>query len=171
MGQGVVLAGEGRQGRDGGGRPGRRIAARGAEDRDQDGEAERAADLLQNPRPAWMCGSAMLTTVASGIVTCANRPPMAQCQEAIAPWERPELGPWLTDPVKLVQYDGIVAYDVSRLSREYFDLAWLRKWAEENHKKLYVIKERLHWPDNRDGTLWGSPPSAPTRSGKTSLNG
>jgi DNA invertase Pin-like site-specific DNA recombinase len=74
---------------------------------------------------------------------------------AIAPWERPDLGPWLTDPVKMVQYDGIVAYDVSRLSREYFDLAWLRKWAEENHKKLYVMKERLHWPDNRDGTLWG----------------
>jgi site-specific DNA recombinase len=74
---------------------------------------------------------------------------------AMPPWERPELGPWLTDPVKLVQYDGIVAYDVSRLSREYFDLAWLRKWAEQHHKKLYVIKERLHWPDNRDGTLWG----------------
>ena len=74
---------------------------------------------------------------------------------AVAPWERPELGPWLTDPVKVVQYDGIVAYDVSRLSREYFDLAWLRKWAEQNRKKLYVIKERLHWPDNRDGTLWG----------------
>ncbi len=74
---------------------------------------------------------------------------------AIAPWERPELGPWLTNPVNVVQYDGIVAYDVSRLSREYFDLAWLRKWAEQNHKKLYVIKERLHWPDNRDGTLWG----------------
>jgi site-specific DNA recombinase len=73
---------------------------------------------------------------------------------AIAPWERPELGPWLTDPVLIVQYDGIVAYDVTRLSREYFDLAWLRKWAEANHKKLYVIKERLHWPDNRDGTLW-----------------
>ncbi len=74
---------------------------------------------------------------------------------AVAPWERPELGPWLTDPVKVVQYDGIVAYDVSRLSREYFDLAWLRKWAEQNRKKLYVIKERLQWPDNRDGTLWG----------------
>ena len=74
---------------------------------------------------------------------------------AVPPWERPELGPWLTDPVKLVQYDGIVAFDVGRLSREYFDLAWLRKWAEQNHKKLYVIKERLRWPDNRDGTLWG----------------
>jgi site-specific DNA recombinase len=74
---------------------------------------------------------------------------------AVPPWERPELGPWLTDPVKLVQYDGIVAYDVGRLSRLYFDVAWLRKWAEQNHKKLYVIKERLRWPDNRDGTLWG----------------
>lgn len=74
---------------------------------------------------------------------------------AVAPWERPELGPWLTDPVKVVQYDGIVAYDVARVSREYFDLAWLRKWAELNNKKLYVIKERLRWPDNRDGTLWG----------------
>lgn len=74
---------------------------------------------------------------------------------AIAPWDRPELGPWLTEPVKMVQYDGIVAYDMARVSRQYFDLAWLRKWAELNHKKLYVIKERLHWPDNRDGTLWG----------------
>jgi site-specific DNA recombinase len=74
---------------------------------------------------------------------------------AIAPWERPELGPWLTDPVKMVQYDGVVAYDAARISREYFDLAWIRKWAELNNKKLYVIKERLRWPDNRDGTLWG----------------
>jgi site-specific DNA recombinase len=74
---------------------------------------------------------------------------------AVPPWERPELGPWLTDPIRLVQYDGIVAYDVARISREYLDVAWLRKWAEQNNKKLYVIKERLHWPDNRDGTLWG----------------
>ena len=35
---------------------------------------------------------------------------------AVPPWERPELGPWLTDPVKLVQYDGVVAFDVGRLS-------------------------------------------------------
>jgi site-specific DNA recombinase len=73
---------------------------------------------------------------------------------AVPPSERPELGPWLTDPVKLVQYDGIVAYDVSRLSREYYDLTWLRKWAETNRKKLYVIKDRLRWPDDRDGMLW-----------------
>jgi site-specific DNA recombinase len=74
---------------------------------------------------------------------------------AVPPWERPELGPWLTDPTKLVRYDGIVAYDVQRLSRGgNFDIAWLRRWAEEHGKKLYVIKERLRWPDRRDGMLW-----------------
>jgi site-specific DNA recombinase len=74
---------------------------------------------------------------------------------AIPPWERPELGPWLTDPTKLVQYDGIVAYELQRLSRGgNFDVSWLRRWAEEHGKKLYVIKERLRWPDRRDGMLW-----------------
>jgi site-specific DNA recombinase len=74
---------------------------------------------------------------------------------AVPPWERPELGPWLTEPAKLVQYDGIVAYAVDRLSRDYYDIGWLRKWAEDNRKKLYVIKDRLRWPDERDGLLWG----------------
>jgi site-specific DNA recombinase len=74
---------------------------------------------------------------------------------AVSPWERPELGPWLTDPAKVAQYDGIVAYDASRVSRDYADLPMLRKWAERHGKKLYVIKERLSWPDNRDGMLWG----------------
>src|SRR5689334_6207357 len=48
----------------------------------------------------------------------------------VPPWERPELGPWLTEPAKIVQYDGIVAYAVDRLSRDYDDLPALRKWAE-----------------------------------------
>ncbi len=73
---------------------------------------------------------------------------------AIAPAERPELGPWLTDPDKLIQYDGIVAATVDRLSRDWFDVAWLRKWAENNRKKLYIIRERLSWPDDRDGRYW-----------------
>jgi DNA invertase Pin-like site-specific DNA recombinase len=74
---------------------------------------------------------------------------------AIPPWERPELGPWLTDPLKLVQYDGIVAYDIQRLSRGgNYDVSWLRRWAEEHGKKLYVVKERLRWPNRRDGMIW-----------------
>ena len=72
----------------------------------------------------------------------------------IPPSQRPELGPWLTEPDKLVQYDGIVAHAVDRLSRRYQDVTWLRDWAERNGKKLYVIKDRLRWPDQHDGTLW-----------------
>jgi site-specific DNA recombinase len=74
---------------------------------------------------------------------------------AVPPWERPELGPWLTDPTKLVLYDGLVAYDVDRLSRDYRDVGWLREWAKRNRKKLYIIKDRLRWPDERYGVLWG----------------
>ena len=74
---------------------------------------------------------------------------------AVPPWERPELGPWLTDPTKLVLYDGLVAYDVDRLSRDHRDVGWLREWAERNRKKLYIIKDRLRWPDERYGVLWG----------------
>src|ERR1700722_6589752 len=47
---------------------------------------------------------------------------------SISPWDRPELGPWLTDPAKVAQYDGIVAYESSRISRDYADLPNLRKW-------------------------------------------
>lgn len=73
---------------------------------------------------------------------------------SVAPWDRPELGPWLTDPAKIAQYDGIVAHEANRLSRDYADLPAMRKWAEQHGKKLYVIKDRLSWPDQRDGMLW-----------------
>jgi site-specific DNA recombinase len=73
---------------------------------------------------------------------------------AVPPWERPELGPWLNDPRNIVQYDGIVGATVDRLSRDYQDLPALRKWAEQHHKKLAVIKERLRWPDQGDGARW-----------------
>ena len=68
---------------------------------------------------------------------------------AVPPWERPGAGPVAYRPGEARPVRRVVAFDVSRLSREYFDLAWLRRWAEQNHKKLYVIKERLRWPDNR----------------------
>ena len=85
------------------------------------------------------------------IVDCAKDPNVSGM---VSPWDRPQLRPWLTEPEKIVQYDGIVAYEISRLSRDYEHLALLRRWAEDNGKKLYVIKDRLRWPDGRDGMLW-----------------
>ena len=34
----------------------------------------------------------------------------------VAPWDRPNLKPWVTDPAKMAIYDGILAYRNDRLS-------------------------------------------------------
>ena len=35
----------------------------------------------------------------------------------VAPWDRPRLKPWVTDPAMMAQIDGILAYRNDRLSR------------------------------------------------------
>lgn len=62
-------------------------------------------------------------------------------------WARPNLKAWVTEPDKLVQYDGIVAYKSDRLSRaEWSDEIQIRLWAQEHHKELFIISPALHWP-------------------------
>jgi DNA invertase Pin-like site-specific DNA recombinase len=69
-----------------------------------------------------------------------------------APWERKELGPWMTDPVKRAQYDAIVVAAQDRLSRaKWRDESDIRRWAEDNRKVIVVYDTRLHWPP-RPGT-------------------
>lgn len=55
---------------------------------------------------------------------------------AVAPWDRPDLGPWLTDPDKIAQYDGILAAHLDRLGRSTNDFMMLLKWCDENHKTI-----------------------------------
>src|SRR6266516_2723171 len=66
----------------------------------------------------------------------------ADVSGGVSPWKRPELGPWLTDPELIAQYDGIVASAL--------DLAQLRDWAEDNGKQLIVISPPLQWPPADD---------------------
>lgn len=70
------------------------------------------------------------------------------------PFKRPGLGAWLTDPEKLSIFDGVVAYDVDRLSRSYRDTPALRAWAEDNAKTLDIVSDNLHWPDPDSGMIW-----------------
>jgi site-specific DNA recombinase len=64
-----------------------------------------------------------------------------------AMWARPNLKPWITEPDKLIQYDGIVAYKSDRLSRaEWSDEIQIRLWAQEHGKELFIISPALHWP-------------------------
>jgi len=65
---------------------------------------------------------------------------------AISPWKRPGLGPWLSDPEKVGQYDMIVASAIDRLGRDARDLDDLKAWAEDNGKTLVVLKPELEWP-------------------------
>jgi site-specific DNA recombinase len=73
----------------------------------------------------------------------------------VAPWDRPSLKPWVTDPARMAQYDGILAYRNDRLSRGcWADEARIRLWAEE-HYKILVIVDGPQWPPRHDGDAWG----------------
>ncbi len=64
-----------------------------------------------------------------------------------AMWARPNLRAWVTEPDKLVMFDGILAYKSDRLSRaEWSDEIQIRLWAQENGKELFIVSPSLHWP-------------------------
>ena len=72
----------------------------------------------------------------------------------VAPWDRKNLRAWVTDPGKMVQYDGILAYKNDRLSRGcWADEARIRLWAEE-HGKVLVIVDGPQWPPRHPGDKW-----------------
>lgn len=54
----------------------------------------------------------------------------------VAPFDRPELGPWLTDPVLINSYDVIVWWRLDRAVRSMTDLHLLAGWAKKHGKKL-----------------------------------
>jgi hypothetical protein len=72
----------------------------------------------------------------------------------VAPWDRPNLRPWVTFPELMSQYDGIVAYSMDRLSRAgWKDESKIRMWAEE-HGKTLLIAYGPQWPQRNEGDFW-----------------
>lgn len=72
----------------------------------------------------------------------------------VAPWDRPDLRPWVTRPELMARYDGIVAYKNDRLSRgAWQDEVRIRLWAEENGKVL-LIADGPQWPPRHAGDKW-----------------
>ena len=67
-----------------------------------------------------------------------------------SPRDRPNLGPWLTEPHLIARYDGIIVSKLDRLSR---GRDWgIRSWAEEHRKKLIVVSPELSWPPEKGDT-------------------
>jgi site-specific DNA recombinase len=71
------------------------------------------------------------------------------------PWDRPNLRPWVTEPSKIAQYDGIVAYRLDRLSRgDKRSTSRIEEWAYKHGKKL-VTEDGLEFPcEGAAGIRW-----------------
>src|ERR1700685_271912 len=55
----------------------------------------------------------------------------------VAPWDRPNLTPWVTEPDKIKLYDAIVGYSFDRLSRgDKQNTNAIEAWAHQHGKQL-----------------------------------
>jgi DNA invertase Pin-like site-specific DNA recombinase len=81
---------------------------------------------------------------------------------AVSPFERPELGPWLTDPAKIALWDALIISKFDRLGRSQRDYLDLIEWTEANGKALVSVAESLDFstptdlpPVARTPPVWG----------------
>lgn len=71
------------------------------------------------------------------------------------PQDRPKLGPWLTNPALMAQYDGIVASHLDRLGRNVRHLTELYEWAEQNNKTIITVEPNIDWSNDVGKLIWG----------------
>lgn len=53
---------------------------------------------------------------------------------SVSPFARPNLGPWITEPAKVAQWDGIIVAKIDRLTRSLYDFADLVRWCNAHGK-------------------------------------
>jgi hypothetical protein len=76
-----------------------------------------------------------------------------------AMWDRRNARPWVTQADLMATYQGIVVSKHDRLSRaDWQDEGDIRRWAEDNHKVLFLTEQDLRWPprDANDRQRWDS---------------
>jgi DNA invertase Pin-like site-specific DNA recombinase len=61
----------------------------------------------------------------------------------VSPFLRESLGPWLTDPDKIAQWDGLVVAKLDRLTRSLTDFDELVSWCDRHGKTLISVSESL----------------------------
>lgn len=62
---------------------------------------------------------------------------------SVSPFDREGLGPWLTDPAKVGQWDYLVFTKLDRLTRSLGDFDDLVQWCDRNGKTLVSISESI----------------------------
>src|SRR5690348_3894785 len=58
---------------------------------------------------------------------------------SISPFERADLGPWLTDPKLIAKWDTLMVAKLDRLSRSVLDFGELLKWCKANGKNIVTL--------------------------------
>src|SRR5258707_5252109 len=68
---------------------------------------------------------------------------------------RRHLRPWLSEPEKLAQYDGIVVYRMDRLTRgDSAETRRIETWADEHGKTLMTADDLIFPCEGADGIRW-----------------
>ena len=62
---------------------------------------------------------------------------------AVAPTSRDGLGPWLTDPDRIAQWDGLMVAKLDRLTRSLRDFDDLRMWCDQHGKTVISVSESI----------------------------
>jgi DNA invertase Pin-like site-specific DNA recombinase len=62
---------------------------------------------------------------------------------AVDPFNRKGLGPWLTDPAMICQWDALIVARLDRLTRSLFDFLKLWDWMKDHGKSLICIDPSL----------------------------
>src|SRR5712691_6452692 len=68
----------------------------------------------------------------------------ADVSGGMSPFDRPSLGPWLSDPSLIAQWDTLVVAKVDRLTRSLSDFAALTAWCLANGKSLVSKAEDIN---------------------------
>jgi DNA invertase Pin-like site-specific DNA recombinase len=62
---------------------------------------------------------------------------------SVSPFKRPNLGPWLIEPGKIDQWDGIIVAKIDRLTRSLYDFADLVWWCHDRGRTLISVTESI----------------------------
>ena len=62
---------------------------------------------------------------------------------AVDPFKRKSLGPWLTDPALICQWDALIVARLDRLTRSLFDFLRLWDWMKDHGKWLICLDPSL----------------------------
>ena len=62
---------------------------------------------------------------------------------SVSPFERDDLGQWLTDPDKISQWDGLIVAKLDRLTRSLSHFDAIVDWCDRNGKTLISVSESL----------------------------